>query len=347
MATPHRRHGGDHPAGPVSRSGDPVFWILAKPGTPCGRNASSRRQRCTARCGDDHINGSKPTYRYQSSLGWSYHRSGERTLTADEVTVLGNALLAKVFELSIPNIRRVVATAGIDAGLIPATSEARGGQGSRAEVVPAVQRLFTALPHERKERSLPILADQILMSHHGTPRDEVAAQLDHLLAQHGFRYDGERFSPVNTSDEREREFLPPASYDEISDGFGRLADGDESGAITKVCGAVDTLTQALYANHGDWGPVPNSFQTRVNISLKKLNVFETMKHEFIELGITEGDATTIVEEIRQAMNHAAQALQVIRRTMGDVHGTRRALRKTAYDSIKWASAICGLLEGEA
>src|ERR1035441_4373977 len=137
------------------------------------------------------------------------------------------------------------------------------------------------------------------------------------------------------------------AYDEISDGFGRLADGDESGAITKVCGAVDTLTQALYANHGDWGPVPNSFQTRVNISLKKLNVFETMKHEFIELGITEGDAKTIVEEIRQAMNHAAQALQVIRRTMGDVHGTRRALRKTAYDSIKWASAICGLLEGEA
>src|ERR1035441_4373976 len=52
------------------------------------------------------------------------------------------------------------------------------------------------------------------------------------------------------------------AYDEISDGFGRLADGDESGAITKVCGAVDTLTQALYANHGDWGPVPNSRTTR-------------------------------------------------------------------------------------
>lgn len=268
-------------------------------------------------------------------------------MTEDEVTVLGNALLAKVFELSIPNIRRVVATAGIDAGLIPATSEARGGQGSRAEVVPAVQRLFSALPHHRKERALPILAEQIVMSHHGTQRGEVVAHLDHLLAQHGFRYDGGRFFPVNTFDEREREFLPPASYDEISDGFGRLADGDESGAITKVCGAVDTLTQALYANHSDWGPVPNSFQTKVNTCLKNLDVFETMQQEFLELGITEGDATTIVEEIRQATNHAAQALQVIRRTMGDVHGGKRALRKTAYDSIKWASAICGLLEEEA
>lgn len=108
------------------------------------------------------------------------------------------------------------------------------------------------------------------------------------------------------------------------------------------------MTQALYANHSDWGPVPNSFQTKVkvNTSLKKLKVFETMKQEFIELGITEEDATTIVEEIGQATNHAAQALQVIRRTMGDVHGTKRALRKTAYDSIKWASAICALLEGD-
>jgi hypothetical protein len=244
-------------------------------------------------------------------------------LTENEVTVLGNSLLAQVFELSIPNIRPVVATAGIDAGHIPATSEAKGGQGSRAEVVPAVQRLFSALPHDRKERALPILAEQIVRSYHGTQREETAANLDRLLAQHGLRYDGERFSRPNTFDEREREFLPPASYDEISEGFGRLAEGDESGAFTKVCGAVDTLTQALYANHSDWGPVPNSFQTKVNTSLKKLKVFETMKQEFIELGIAEDDATTIVEEIGQATNHAAQALQVIRRTMGDVHGTKR------------------------
>ena len=267
-------------------------------------------------------------------------------MTEDEVTVVGNALLAQVFLLSIPNIRRVVGMAGLDAGQIPARSEASGGQGSRAEVVPAVQRLYRDLPPERKKRALSILAEQIIRSQHGALREQGETDLAHLLRQHGFRYEEGRFFPVNTFDEREREFLPASSFEEVADGFARLADGDESGAITKACGAVDTVTQLLYANHSDWGPAPNSFQAKVNTSLKRLNVFETMKQEFIEIGVAEEDGETVVQEIKQATQHAAQALQTLRRTMGDVHGTKPALRKTAYDSIKWASAICGLLEGE-
>jgi hypothetical protein len=272
---------------------------------------------------------------------------GRPTLTEDEVTAVGNALLAQVFNLSIPTIRSVVAKAGIDAGQIPARSEAHGGQGSRAEVVPSVLRLYRDLPPDRRERALPILAEEIVRSCHGPTREQAEADLARLLQQHGFRYADGRFFPVAEFDERERAFLPPTSFEEVVDSFARLADGDESGAITKACGAVDTLTQLLYANHADWGPPPNSFQAKVNTALTRLKVFETMKQELTELGIAEGDAEIIVEELRRATNHAAQALQTVRRTMGDVHGTKPALRKTAYDSIKWASAICALLEGEA
>ena len=70
-----------------------------------------------------------------------------------------------------------------------------------------------------------------------------------------------------------------------------------------------------------------------------------MKEKYIELGMSEADAISITDNIKSATNNAAQALQVLRRTMGDVHGSRPALRQTAYDAIKWASAICGLFEG--
>ena len=63
--------------------------------------------------------------------------------------------------------------------------------------------------------------------------------------------------------------------------------------------------------------------------------------------MSSNDIDTIVDEIRQTTNHAAQALQVVRRAMGDVHGTKPALTRIAYDTIKWASAICGLLEDAA
>jgi len=44
--------------------------------------------------------------------------------------------------------------------------------------------------------------------------------------------------------------------------------------------------------------------------------------------------------------HAVEALQVIRRTTGDVHGTKPTYTRIVYDTIKWASAVCGLFEGE-
>ena len=70
-----------------------------------------------------------------------------------------------------------------------------------------------------------------------------------------------------------------------------------------------------------------------------------MKAEFTNLGISISDAETIVVEMRKATNHAAQMLQALRRTMGDVHGSKPALRRTAYEAVKWASAIFGLFEG--
>jgi len=67
-----------------------------------------------------------------------------------------------------------------------------------------------------------------------------------------------------------------------------------------------------------------------------------MEEEFSEIGMNDEDSSKIVKEMKDATNHAAQALQLLRRIMGDTHGTKPALRRTAYDSIKWASAICGL-----
>jgi len=70
-----------------------------------------------------------------------------------------------------------------------------------------------------------------------------------------------------------------------------------------------------------------------------------MRSELTSLGMKGTDADTIITEMRKATNHGAQMLQTLRSTMGDVHGSKPTLQRAAYDSIKWASAICGLFEG--
>jgi hypothetical protein len=71
-----------------------------------------------------------------------------------------------------------------------------------------------------------------------------------------------------------------------------------------------------------------------------------MKREFEEMDVSTQDASSITENMRKATNHAAEVLQTLRRSLGDVHGVKPATHKAAYDAIKWASAICGLLEGQ-
>jgi len=58
----------------------------------------------------------------------------------------------------------------------------------------------------------------------------------------------------------------------------------------------------------------------VNTAAKQLRLFEAMESEFRKVGMPEKDTSELVKEMKSATNHAAQALQVLRRAMGDTHG---------------------------
>jgi hypothetical protein len=260
-------------------------------------------------------------------------------LSDEEVTRLYGALRSQLNNLSVQNIRNTVAAAGIDVGRIPARAESRSGLGSRAEVMPAVDRLFGELSREAKLTALRVLGEKLAGG-----SAELQEEVQDILGRHGFQFIEGAFVPVGELDAREAAFLPRSSSRELARAMARLADGDESGAITAACGAVDLATQAAYKSEGLGDPALASFQTKVNTVLKRLESFEAMEREFVEIGMSPADAAAIVKETRTATNAAAHALQLLRRTMGDVHGSKPALRRTAYDAIKWASAICGLLE---
>ena len=84
----------------------------------------------------------------------------------------------------------------------------------------------------------------------------------------------------------------------------------------------------------------------MNTALNRLRVFEKLEQNLIDIGIESAVARKIAVEVQDATKHATEALQVIRRTSGDVHGTKPTYTRIVYDTIKWSSAIRGLLEGE-
>ena len=262
-------------------------------------------------------------------------------MTEEELQKLGGAVVSEVIRnLSIPKIRETAAAAGIDASRIPAGSEAQGGMGSRAEVAPALIRLFSELSSADKKRALPILAGRVF-----NQSDEARASISSLLKQYGYRYESGTLVREVALDDREARYLPETAMSEIARAMERLALGDESGAITAACGAIDATATHLYEKH-QLGDSNASFQAKVNTVLNRLKVFDRLEHELTELRVKPQDAKKIRDELCEATRHATEALQVIRRANGDVHGAKPTYTKMAYDTIKWASAICGLLQGE-
>jgi hypothetical protein len=146
-------------------------------------------------------------------------------------------------------------------------------------------------------------------------------------------------------DAREARFLSPTATSELSKALTRLSENDKSGAITAACGAVDGTTISIYQKLG-LGRPPDSFQAKVNTVLDRLQVFEKLRRELSEIGLNASDSEKIAGEMHETTKHAAEALQVVRRAMGDVHSTKPAHARLAYETIKWAAAICGLLEDE-
>ena len=249
------------------------------------------------------------------------------SLSEEEIGRLFGVLLAELHTLSLTKARTVVAAAGITGVNAPAQYW--------DPFLTGVEQAFYRLESGSRLTALHILADQFSDS------ERVCS----LFAQHGYEYVDGTYVPVALLDQREARYLPLSSATELAKAMKRLVDGDETGAITAACGAVDTLMQELYKTHGLGEPAHVAFAAKINTAAQQLGIFKEMKAEFTDLGMSISDAETIVVEMKKATNHAAQMLQALRRTMGDVHGSKPALRRTAYDAVKWASAISGLFEG--
>jgi hypothetical protein len=248
-------------------------------------------------------------------------------LTEEQVCRLFGVVLAELHSLSLTKARTVVAAAGIVGVNAP--------QQYWDPFLAGVERAFYRLEPEARLVALRVLASRFSESEN----------VKSLFAQHGYQYVDGVFVPAALIDEREARYLPRLSAYELSKAMKRLVDGDETGAVTAACGAVDSLMQHLYAAHNLGDPSKVAFAAKVGTAASRLNIFEDMKDELIALSIKGDIATEIVTDMRKATNYAAQMLQSLRKAMGDVHGSKPALRRSAYDAIKWASAICALFEG--
>ena len=131
----------------------------------------------------------------------------DNVLTEEDITRIYGILWSHLYTLSVQQIRNTAAAAGFDITKITDKAEASGYGGSRAEVMPAIDRLFGGMTVKAKNNALRVLAKRLI---------EMDAQLadgvHKLLDEHGLQFvDGNFRRAVHnkqTSPEERDDLIP-------------------------------------------------------------------------------------------------------------------------------------------
>lgn len=140
--------------------------------------------------------------------------------------------------------------------------------------------------------------------------------------------------------------LPSESRNDLIKAEQRLRDGDLSGAISSVCGALDAATSKIYLSESLGDPSGASFQQRCKRSLDARGVIPRMKQQLRELGWSEKVITPFLKNFEGAMNQGAYVMQALRTNMGDVHGTKPILKSLVFACLKWAELMLRTLNAD-
>lgn len=120
--------------------------------------------------------------------------------------------------------------------------------------------------------------------------------------------------------------------DAISNCMQRYRDEDYAGAITSICGAVDSMTEHVYTAKEIGDAYSDSYQQRVNRAFTSYE--QEYKDEFDSIDAIGGDELIkIWNNHRSAVNQAAYILGSFRRNISDAHGPSECPRRFVQKAL--------------
>lgn len=239
-------------------------------------------------------------------------------------------------ELTFHHIKSVAAKAGMDTSKIAHVDERLGKDGkpirpAKGVLMTAVDQVLAEMSEDKQHRFMRIAAEERLRN-----KPELLPKLESDLARLGWQWIDNTVLPVELFDPADLAALPESFRTDLVKAGQRFRDGDLGGAISAACGAVDTVTAAIYGDEGLGNYTADSFQQRCNRALGARKVIEQIDSQLRELGWDDAELKPLRESFKGALSQGAYVMQSLRSKMGDVHGTKPILKPLVYDVVKWA-----------
>jgi hypothetical protein len=209
---------------------------------------------------------------------------------------------------------------------------------TKGRLITAIDREYSKFSNEEKRRFISIVIEEILER-----KPELKEKLEEYLSRLRLNLVNGKVIPVELLDYTELLELPMDAHVDLVKAMQRFRDGDLSGAISSACAAIDTVTSKIYKEKSLGNPNKSSFQKKCKKSIIEVGTFRKIEQNLKEIGWETKDIDIFIKNFEGALNHASYVLQSLRSKMGDVHGTKPALKELVFTCLKWATLILRVL----
>ena len=214
---------------------------------------------------------------------------------------------------SFYEIKELAGLAGIDVTRLARLEQKAGGGASKGQLMTALDREIAQLDHAEKSRVLNHFAEEVVGQH-----PNQSESLNDYLERLGWQFADGKLIPIDVFNISELADLPDVSKADLLKAAARLRDGDLSGALGAACAAVDSATNAVYADHGLSPPSKDSFQARCTKALKAKKAISRLPGQLTAMGWKQADADKLSKNLQGALNQGAYVMQALRSGMSDV-----------------------------
>ncbi len=234
-------------------------------------------------------------------------------------------------------IKEIVGLGGLDKTELSHLSQKSSKGASKGQLIDKLDEIFNDFTDSEKTHFLNIVTEEIL-----NRNNKLEEQLNSYLSRLGWKLYNRHIIPVKIFDISELQDLDENSHQDLIKASIRFRDGDLSGAIASVCGAVDSVANSIYKKYNLGDPNNVSFQERCTTAIKQIGILDTID-QLDDIGWESKDIKPLKKNLEGSLNQFAFVLQKLRAKMSDVHGTKPILSPLVFDSLKYAQILINMM----
>lgn len=218
---------------------------------------------------------------------------------------------------SFAQIKDLVGEAGLPIHKLSHLQQKFTGGNSKGQLMDAIDGLVNDLDCNEQDRYVAAtITELVRRCKHFIPR------LEEALLRVGWGLSGDEPHSLDLQIDIDTAELSERIRTAIANSLKRYRDGDTSGAITAICGVVDSLTEEQYAAHNLGNHRTDPYQTRISKTFTALE--QAFRDPLDGSKLSAEEIDRLWNNHKGAVNQAAYVLASFRREFSDAHGPQDA-----------------------